>query len=306
MKLLALAFALTLNAAAQICGPAPACVCTGCLDFGPSATAPPGYETLQYGKKLSYSMSGLAPGLYQVTLVWWDPSYQLPGLRLMSLTANDLSVATNLDVAAMGGGMTSHSTAARAFMAPVIDGTLTVVLTPTRGTNAILSKLRIVPFAGGGGGPAPAGDLYSSQLAVTRVGPTQLSVSAGNVGIGGITFLIPATLVDVQSGTGAVRLGVTSGGTPYLQSYASRGLVTTCKGGGGCTASIEAAQFGEGDIQIATWYVTNGEFDANGYTDLRAPLSNGTRILTGPGMRIVPSGHQTTIGINTDVLPLPQ
>lgn len=119
--------------------------CVGCKDSVP-AGAPLGFETLSSGPKMTYTLDGLTNGTYQMILSWWDPAYSTPGSRVMTLLVNDVLAATALDPAAMGGGFLSKTVARRAFLVPVIDGRIVLVLSSNKaGVDAILSAIEVAP-----------------------------------------------------------------------------------------------------------------------------------------------------------------
>jgi hypothetical protein len=167
----------------------------------------------------------------------------------------------------------------------------------TQGIPGVAGPVGPVGPAGSGSSGGTSDDTFSRQLKVTFVSPTQLKVTEGNVGIGGISFHIPAGTIGISAGTGTIRLGITNGATPYGKIYVDPGIMATCSGMGGCTAPITSMQFGEGDIQIAVWTVTNGAFDPNGYSDLRAPVGTGARIDAGAGLSTTTSGHKIRIDL---------
>ena len=154
----------------------------------------------------------------------------------------------------------------------------------------------------GGSGATTVSQL--TDLKTTRTAGTSLSVAAGVVVVGGISYLIPNGTVGVSAGSGTVRIAVDTSVTPPVgKVYYSTGLTVTCAGLGGCTTPVSGAAFGTDDLQIATWTTSSGTFDLNGATELRGILSR-NRTLTGAGMVSATSGHTQTISVNTAVIPI--
>ncbi len=309
--------------------------CVGCSTYAIPGTS----YTVNFGARMVWTVSGLEPTApHLIALTFVEPTYKTAGQRPLNVAAGNYPILTAFDVFAAAGF------AAPLKMAMVVSsdeqGRIVLVFT----ANSTMSAGRPVPHTaivsdisaarlGGASGasipgpPGPQGppgiqgpigpmgpsgvgssgtsdDTFSRQLKVTRISPTQLAVAEGNVSIGGVSFHIPAGTIGVSAGTGVIRLGITTGATPYGQVYAQPGITATCTGMGGCTAVIPSAQFGEGDLQMMAWTVTNGALDLNGYSDLRAPLGTGASIVPGAGMLVVPLGHRTQIGVNPDVVPV--
>jgi hypothetical protein len=270
--------------------------CVGCTNFGPIQGLP-GYE-LQYGAKMVWTVDGLDSGLYVVDLTFVETVYKATGQRPMNVWVNDGVALSGFDIFAAGG---FTAPVVRSFVAPVNDGKLVVVLTasPTGllGTKhtAVLSRLNWTRVPSGSGPSSP--DDFSGQLKVTRASPSQLNIASGNIGIGGISYKILAGVAGCSAGSGALRIAITSGPTPYGQVYADPGLTATCAGMNGCTAPIASSQFAPGDMQLATWTCTAGTLDTNGGTDLRYLLSTGTVIVPTTGLQSVISGHQMQISV---------
>jgi hypothetical protein len=156
--------------------------------------------------------------------------------------------------------------------------------------------------AASGGGATTVSQL--TDLKTTRSAVTSLSIAAGVVVVGGISYLIPTGTVGVSAGSGTVRVAVDTSVTPPVgKVYYSTGLTVTCVGLGGCTTPVSSAAFGPDDLQIATWTASSGTFDLNGGTELRGILTR-NRTLTGAGMVSATSGHTQTISVNTAVIPI--
>ena len=143
-----------------------------------------------------------------------------------------------------------------------------------------------------------------TDLKVTRTSGTQLSIAAGVVLVGGVSYPIPAGTVGIAAGTGTVRIAIDTSVTPPTgKVYYTPGMSVTCAGLGSCTTPVAGAAFSTDDLQVATWTSTSNTFDANGSTDLRGIISR-NRTLTGSGLISSTSGHTQTISVNTAVLPI--
>jgi hypothetical protein len=143
-----------------------------------------------------------------------------------------------------------------------------------------------------------------TDLKVTRTSGAQLSIAAGEIMIGGVSYFMPAGTVGITAGTGTVRIAIDTSVTPPAgKVYYTTGLSVTCAGMGSCSTPVAGSAFTSDDLQVASWTSTSGTFDVSGSTDLRGIISR-NRTLTGSGLISTISGHTQTISVNTALMPI--
>ena len=143
-----------------------------------------------------------------------------------------------------------------------------------------------------------------SVLGVTYTSANTLSIGSGcsianpcNVRFGNnVISITTSSTVTWQSGAGTAFIYVTSNGTVTVGS----GLSLTCSSS--CIAASSVSSFPVNTIPIYTWNAVLNGWDAAGGHDARAYLSN-KLISAGTGVIIVESGQQSTIGVDTTLIP---
>jgi len=158
-----------------------------------------------------------------------------------------------------------------------------------------------VSGSGGGGGASMASQLgdflvtmtSGTQLAIgTNCSPaTPCSVRFGNQ----VHALAGSAIATLTSGSGTAYVYMDSAGTLTVESPLSLGC-------SGCVTNSSGTGFPVNSIPLYTWSATSGVWDANGGIDRRGWLSSNT-LLAGTGIMTVQSGGQTTIAVDTAVVP---
>ncbi len=158
------------------------------------------------------------------------------------------------------------------------------------------------PTGGTGGGTGGSGGI--SVLGVTYSSASTLTIGAGcsltapcNVRFGtNVVSITTSATVTWQSGAGIAYIYVTPSGTVTVGSN----LTVVCAGG--CSTAVGVAGFPVNAMPIYTWTALPTGWDSAGGHDARAYLS--TKVLSaGTGMILVESGPQSTIGVDTTLVP---
>ena len=143
-----------------------------------------------------------------------------------------------------------------------------------------------------------------SVLGVTYTSANTLSIGSGcsianpcNVRFGNnVISITTSSTVTWQSGAGTAFIYVTTNGTVTVGSS----LSLTCSSS--CIAASSVSSFPVNTIPIFTWNAVLNGWDPAGGQDARAYLSN-KLISAGTGVIIVESGQQSTIGVDTTLIP---
>lgn len=162
-------------------------------------------------------------------------------------------------------------------------------------------------YNGGGSSQVSAGAGMASQLgdfAVAITSPTTLSIGSTcsastpcNVRFGTQVYSIRAAAgVTLNGGTGLEYIYVDATGA----LTAGSSLSASC--GGSCIVNPNVAGFPINSIPLFTWSASNGIWDANGGVDSRGWLSSNP-LLGGPGIATVAAAGQTTISVDSAVVP---
>ena len=112
----------------------------------PVTILPPGTNdaTMRYAPAFSYHVTVANPGLYTVSLYFVEPTYQSPGQRIMSVTANDTPILQGVDLAAEAGYLVP--TAKTAIVA-IAGLDLYLQFSALGGRNALVSEMIVTPIA---------------------------------------------------------------------------------------------------------------------------------------------------------------
>lgn len=153
----------------------------------------------------------------------------------------------------------------------------------------------------GGGGASMASQLRDFQ--VTPAGPNQLAIGVGcsaatpcNARIGGQVYSITSSATaTITSGTGMAFVYVDANGVLTV----GHSMTVSCVG---CTAMGGITSFPPDVIPLFTWQASNGGWITGGGRDLRGWLS-GTNLQAGTGMVVVESGGNTTVAVDSAVVP---
>jgi hypothetical protein len=163
-------------------------------------------------------------------------------------------------------------------------------------------------YNGGGGAlQAPSGAGMATQLgdfAVVITSPSTLSIGGNcsvatpcNVRFGTQVYSITAPAgVSISGGSGLEYFYVDTTGA----LTAAGGLTVVC--GGSCVVSPSGSGFPINTIPLYTWSAANGIWDAHGGSDRRGWLSSNP-VLGGPGIATVAAAGQTTISVDSGVVP---
>ena len=155
---------------------------------------------------------------------------------------------------------------------------------------------------GGGGGASMASQL--GDFTVTRTSGTVLSIGANcspatpcNIRFGNQVYaLTSSATATLAGGTGTAYVYTDSAGNLTVQSA----LSVACSGA--CVTTSSGTGFPANSIPLYAWSATIGAWDAGGGVDRRGWLSS-TNLLAGTGIMTVQSGGQTTIAVDTAVVP---
>jgi hypothetical protein len=153
---------------------------------------------------------------------------------------------------------------------------------------------------GGAGMAAQLGD-----FAVVITSPATLSIG------GNCSASTPCNVrfgTQVYSTTAAASVAVSSGSSGIVYIYvdptgrltAGSNMTITC--GGSCIAVPGVTGFPINSMPLFTWTAANAVWDANGGVDLRGWLSSNP-ILGGPGIATVSAAGQTTVSVDSAVVP---
>ncbi len=169
--------------------------------------------------------------------------------------------------------------------------------------NASTNRWEPQNVAGGGGG---SGATMASQLgdfAITRTNGSTLTIGANctastpcNVHFGILVYsIIGSASVTVTGGTGVAFFYI----TPQGALTVGNNLTVSCSG---CSSASEVTSFPPDSVPLFQWSATNGAWDANGGTDLRAFI--GTKaIQPGAGLTTtIDVGGITTLGADLTLI----
>jgi hypothetical protein len=160
------------------------------------------------------------------------------------------------------------------------------------------------PAAGTGSGSGSSGTAISSALSVTYSSANTITIGAGcslsapcNVRFGNnVLGVTNSYTVTWQSGSGTVFIYVSNTGAVTVGTT----LTVTCSTG--CQVASGTSSFPVNSIPLFTWSAVPGGWDPAGGHDLRAYLSS--KILSaGTGVILVESGQQSTVGVDTTLIP---
>lgn len=146
------------------------------------------------------------------------------------------------------------------------------------------------------GGISVLGVTYSSANTIT-IGAGCSIAAPCNVRFGtNVVTVTTSATVTWQSGAGVAFIYITSAGTVTVGSN----LTVVCSSG--CATAAGVAGFPVNSIPLFTWTALPTGWDAAGGHDSRAYLSS--KILSaGTGMILVESGPQSTLGVDTTLIP---
>ena len=164
-------------------------------------------------------------------------------------------------------------------------------------------------YNGGGSGGSGGGAGMAAQLgdfAATRTSPGTLTIGANcspsspcNTRFGNQVYTITnssAVTITDPNGTGAAYLYVDWMGTLTVGSS----MALSCAGH--CTVASGVSAFPANSIPLYTWTASGGSWDLTGATDRRGWLASMT-LVSGTGMVTVQSGGQTTVAVDSAVVP---
>ncbi len=143
----------------------------------------------------------------------------------------------------------------------------------------------------------------SQDLVVTRTSSTTLAVGANcsvgtpcNVRFGGLSYsLIASATATVSAGTGIAFFYVSSSGSVTVGHNLTISCTANCSSQSGVTA------FPPDSVPLYTWSATNGTWDTNGGTDLRAFQSTKS-VQPGAGLTSLESGGVTILSADPTLL----
>ncbi len=156
----------------------------------------------------------------------------------------------------------------------------------------------------GGTGGSASGSGAISVLGVTYSSANTITIGAGcslsapcNVRFGtNVVSVTTSATVTWQSGAGVAYIYVTTAGTVTVGSN----LTVVCSSG--CATASGVAGFPVNAIPLFTWTALPTGWDAAGGHDSRAYLAS--KILSaGTGMILVETGQQSTVGVDTTLVP---
>lgn len=122
--------------------PADSCDFTSCATTAytiPSTPAAVTDPTMRYGPQFTYHIPVSAPGFYQLTLNFVEPTVQGAGQRVFSVTANDQPILTGLDLFATAGYLVPTS---RSVLLAVTGAAIDIVFT-AQVRNAVISSISV-------------------------------------------------------------------------------------------------------------------------------------------------------------------
>ncbi|MDQ6706195.1 MAG: hypothetical protein M3Z85_09520 [Acidobacteriota bacterium] len=157
--------------------------------------------------------------------------------------------------------------------------------------------------AGSGGGASMTSQL--GDFGVVWTSGTVLTAGANCSSATPCNFRFGSTVYSVTSSSSAT-LGTASGGIAYFYLTsdgllnAGTNLPVTCSAG--CSVTAGVTGFPANSIPLFAWTALNSAWDANGGRDYRGFLS-GKSVIGGTGTAAVDLGAQTSIGVDTAVVP---
>ena len=199
-------------------------------------------------------------------------------------------------------GLVSNATVTRMQNKPVSS------LTPSDGQvltwNTSSGQWQPQAPTGTAGGSGTTGSGISSALSVTYSSANTITVGAGcslatpcNVRFGNnVLGVTNSYTVTWQSGSGNVFIYVSNTGAVTVGTT----ITVTCSTG--CQVASGTSGFPVNSIPLFTWNAIPGGWDPAGGHDLRAYLSSKT-LSAGTGVILVESGQQSTIGVDTTLVP---
>ena len=160
------------------------------------------------------------------------------------------------------------------------------------------------PTGGTGGTGTSSTGASVSVLGVTYTSGNTLTIGGGcslaapcNVRFGNnVIAITTSSTATWQSGAGTAFIYVTSNGTVTVGG----GISLTCSSS--CIAASGTSSFPVNTIPIYTWNALLTGWDPAGGSDARAYLSN-KLLSAGTGVFMVESGQQSTIGVDTTLIP---
>ncbi|MDQ6678893.1 MAG: hypothetical protein M3Z09_16540 [Acidobacteriota bacterium] len=199
-------------------------------------------------------------------------------------------------------GLVTNATVTRIQNKPVSSATATdgQVLTWSQAGGLWQPQSPGGAVAGTGNGPAS----LSGVIGVTYTSGNTLTIGAGcssaspcNVRFGTTVISVASSSsVTLLSGSGTAYFYVTASGTVSVGSN----LGVSCSGG--CSTVSGIANFPVNSLPVFMWTAVGNSWDANGGRDVRAYLS-GKLISAGTGMLLVDSGQQSTVAVDTTLIP---
>jgi hypothetical protein len=186
------------------------------------------------------------------------------------------------------------------------DVTITFA-TAQSGTCVISGSSAIASQGGGSASSSSGGAGMAAQLgdfAVAQAGATELSIGANcsaatpcNVRFGSQVMSITlGAVATITGGTGTAYIYISSSGV----LTAGSAMTVTCSGS--CVSLAGVTAFPVDSVPIATWTATSGTWNTSGGLDRRGWLS-GSSMIGGAGIVTVQSGGQTTITVDSAVVP---
>ena len=169
--------------------------------------------------------------------------------------------------------------------------------------NANTNRWEPQTVVGGGGGSGATMASQLGDLAVTRTSASTLTIGANcsastpcNVHFGTLVYsIIGSASVTITGGTGAALFYI----TPQGALTVGNNLTVSCSG---CSSVSGVTSFPPDSVPLFQWSATNGAWDANGGSDLRAFI--GTKaIQPGTGMTTTSDvGGITTLGADLTLI----
>lgn len=247
---------------------------------------------MAYGSNMSFTFNYVADGDYAITMRYMEPNRVWSvGSRQFYVTVNDQPLLWAYDVYAAAG----TNPVQRILFRKVNEGKIVVrLVSMIEKSNAIVSSISIKSVTQ----PGPVFLPRQRGLTTTRTTDKILTVSPGGVQVGGTFTAIPPCVVNAISGAGLLFIAIdTSTLLPSCKVGISMSGVATYCIAGVCTRAQPAAAFTPGDIQVATWNMTNGAFDELGGTDLVGDVSS-TRVEGTSGINSVIVGGKVVLSLS--------
>jgi hypothetical protein len=184
---------------------------------------------------------------------------------------------------------------------------VTITFATAQSGTCVISGSSAIANQGGGSTSSSGGAGMAAQLgdfAVAQAGATELSIGANcstvtpcNVRFGSqVTSITLGAVATITGGTGTAYIYIDSNGVLTAGST----MTVTCSGS--CVSLAGVTSFPVDSVPIATWTATAGTWNTSGGLDRRGWLS-GNSIIGGSGIVSVQSGGQTTITVDSAVVP---